>query len=410
LLIRTARGITLQVAELSDPGRDPEKQINEDSCGSAETPCGFLALVCDGMGGHSHGQLASSTAVQTILREVSLGTADVSPRDALRAAIARAARAVYELGGSDPSQTRPGSTCVSVLVHEYGADVAHVGDSRAYLLRHDSIERLTRDHSMVQEMVDAGLLRADEAARHPEANRITRALGTRPDVEAEVRPDAVPLGAGDALLLCSDGLTDLVEERELLSITRSALPSGVAVVCQRLVELANERGGHDNTSVIVLWLAEVPVLSEPRKTLPDANAPMLARPAGAAPTVVEGALAPTRTVISERGFRLPPQDSGRGLALPPRARRPYLVFVGAGLALLILVSIAVWWIMHDVTQAEVAEPPEALPLPTAPTSTRLLPEDEPEVHPPMPLPAIDASADAPSRGERRRRRRRPPED
>src|SRR5690606_32756792 len=113
---------------------------------------------------------------------------------------------------------RPGSTVVAVLVHEGGAEVAHVGDSRLYLVHAGAISQVTKDHSMVQQMVDHNLIRAEDAAKHPDANKILRALGIAKEVEVEVRPEPVAYAAGDVFVLCSDGLSDLVEPAEILQI------------------------------------------------------------------------------------------------------------------------------------------------------------------------------------------------
>jgi protein phosphatase len=134
-------------------------------------------------------------------------------------------------------------------MHAHGTEVAHVGDSRAYLVHEGQIFRLTRDHSIVQELVDRGLLTPQQAAHHPDANRITRALGMATDVEAELRPQPVHHVPGDAFVLCSDGLCDLVEDHEILDIVGSE-PAAQAV--GKLVDLANARGGHDNVTVVVL--------------------------------------------------------------------------------------------------------------------------------------------------------------
>jgi serine/threonine protein phosphatase PrpC len=164
------------------------------------------------MGGHTGGREASETAIRTILEHVRAAPpGDPAPR-VLEAAIAAAGRAVHAVGGTAPQELRPGSTCVALLVNEDGTDVAHVGDSRAYLVRPGAIQRLTRDHSMVQQMVDAGVLAPEDAAHHPEANKITRALGMSAEVEVELAPEPVPLAKGDTLLLATDGLTDLVTD------------------------------------------------------------------------------------------------------------------------------------------------------------------------------------------------------
>ena len=239
----------VEYAERSDPGRDPAKQVNEDACGHRETSLGHLCVVCDGMGGHAAGREAAELALATIFAAFEQVDPAEPPGTVLRAAIEQASRLVFAMPTDEVAMGRPGSTVVAVLMHARGTEVAHVGDSRAYLIHEGQIYRVTRDHSIVQEMVDRGLLTLQQAAHHPDANRITRALGMAPEVEAELRPQPVHHVTGDAFVLCSDGLSDLVEDGEILSIVEGT-PAAQAV--GRLVDLANARGGHDNITAIVL--------------------------------------------------------------------------------------------------------------------------------------------------------------
>ena len=229
----------VDISARTDPGRDPAKQVNEDAFGERATAVGHLAFVCDGMGGHENGREASTLAVQTILEWFANTPAGGSPRDALRGAIEEANRRVFRLGGPAQGTAQgasggvvhaghAGSTCVAVLVHPGGTEVAHVGDSRAFLIHAGTIFQVTRDHSMVQQMVDAQLLTAEQAAHHPEANKITRALGIAPDVEVELRAQPLIHAAGDVLVLCSDGLTDLVSAQDIADVLQ-----GVALRARR---------------------------------------------------------------------------------------------------------------------------------------------------------------------------------
>lgn len=268
-MLGSAHGVVVDFAELSDAGRDPSKQVNEDASGYAETPIGHLAVVCDGMGGHESGRDASQTAVRCIIDAARARGSDVLPGLVLKQAIESAGRAVYALGDSTATAHRPGSTCVALLLHAGGAEVAHAGDSRAYLLRGGRIERLTRDHSMVQQLVDAGRLAPELAHAHPDANQITRALGIEPEVAVEVRPEPLALSRGDVLVLATDGLTDLVADAEIADVVRRRLQNGTAVVCQELVQLANSRGGHDNITALVLSVLELPQVTSARGTVID---------------------------------------------------------------------------------------------------------------------------------------------
>lgn len=261
------------IAQASDPGRDPNKQVNEDSCGFTETRFGHLCVLCDGMGGHYGGQEASRRAVTTIFESIERMPETMTPSQALKASVEEAARRVYELGGAVDNKVRPGSTVVALLLHDAGLDVAHVGDSRAYIIRSNQIYPLTRDHSMVQGLIDAGYITEEQAIGHPDSNKITRALGMKPEVDVEVRPEPMELFPGDLLMQASDGLTDLALAPDILAATRQALSSGdLTFACNQLVRLANDRGGHDNITVQMVRVTQVP---------PKVGATIAGAPAGA---------------------------------------------------------------------------------------------------------------------------------
>src|SRR5215467_8483511 len=245
----------IEFAERTDPGRDPDKQVNEDACGYRATRFGHLCVVCDGMGGHAGGREASNLALSTIFEWFEAAPLDARPADVLREALLLANRRVFTMssGGAASPLGRPGSTAVAVLLHANGTEVAHVGDSRCYLAHAGQIVQLTKDHSMVQEMVDLGVLTPEQAATHPDANRITRALGMAAEIEVDVMGQALPHVAGDTFVLASDGLSDMVTAPEILQTVASA-PAAQAV--GQLVDLANARGGHDNITVQVLRARE----------------------------------------------------------------------------------------------------------------------------------------------------------
>lgn len=332
----------VEYAERSDPGRDPEKQVNEDACGHRETRLGHLCVVCDGMGGHAAGREAAELALATIFEVFDRAAETDAPAAVLRAAVEEASRRVFTMRTSEVAAGRPGSTAVAVLLHAGGTEVAHVGDSRAYLVHAGQIFRITRDHSMVQEMVNAGVLTPEQAAHHPDANRITRALGMGADVEVELRPAPVAHVTGDAFVLCSDGLCDLVQDEEILGIVGSEPP---AQAVGKLVDLANARGGHDNITVIVLRARE--------------NALVTAQPV--APTVVQGQTAvmeaaPATVADAHAQRKTEPFMAAVGPAVIPPAPEPpppssqipsrraggasVTVVVGIGLAIAFLVLLA----------------------------------------------------------------------
>jgi len=335
--------VRIEFAQHSDPGRDPNKQINEDSCGYEETRFGHLVVLCDGMGGHYGGREASRTAIATIFEVIKQAPANASAAQALKAAIEEAGRRVYQLGGPPENRGRPGSTVVAMLVGDHGLDVAHVGDSRAYCIRAGQIYPLTRDHSMVQGMIDAGMISEAEAIGHPDSNKITRALGMRPDVEVEVRPEPMELFPGDVLLQSSDGLTDLVLGIDILGAVRQALASGtLPYATNQLVQLANDRGGHDNVTVQMIRVVDVP----PRGAMTIPQAPGIGSPTAGpqrplapqetrnmtpephAPIALTATPLPrpppakTSSTLVSAGAAGPPSGASTGLPLPPPATLP----------------------------------------------------------------------------------------
>jgi protein phosphatase len=240
------RSPAAEIAVRTDPGRDPDKQVNEDSSFCKETSHGLLAVVCDGMGGHAGGKEASELAIQTIVEIVDAAPAATPPGAALKRAIEEANIRVWQMPTAEAG-FRPGSTVVAALAHEEGAEIAHVGDSRLYLVHAGAISQVTRDHSMVQEMVDRNLIRAEDAPKHPDANKILRALGIAKEVEVDLRAEPLLYTAGDILVLCSDGLSDLVEPADILEIAGSHPPAQAA---GRLVDLAHARGRPAGQSTI----------------------------------------------------------------------------------------------------------------------------------------------------------------
>jgi serine/threonine protein phosphatase PrpC len=283
--------VTLEVAQRSHPGLDPSKQLNEDSAAHGPTPLGYVLVVCDGMGGHALGREASQLAVATILKLLQSAPATAPPGLTLSRAILEAGRAVFRLGGPNAGPARPGSTCVAVLVHGSTADIAHVGDSRVYLVRRGQGWQLTKDHSVVQELLDRGMLTAEQAKDHPEANKITRALGMKAETDVELR-DPIACGAEDVFVLASDGLTDLVRTDEIAVIVSHA--ASLDGACEELVRMANARGGHDNITVLMGRVGAVPPM--------QAGASGQAAPviSAVAPTVVEAPEGLEKTIVDPR--------------------------------------------------------------------------------------------------------------
>lgn len=271
--------VRIEYAQATDPGRDPNKQINEDACGYHPSRFGHLCVLCDGMGGHYGGREASNLAIKTILEMFEQAPTHLGAAIILKTAIEEAGRRVYQLGGPPENRTRPGSTCVAILVHERGTEIAHVGDSRAFVMRAGQIYPLTRDHSIVQGMIDAGQLTEEQAIGHPDGNKITRALGMRPEVDVELRPEPLDTYPGDIFVLASDGLTDMARTHEILGATKQALNSGTLEhACNTLVKFANDRGGHDNITVQLARIIEIPPkasLTAPEASAAPHTAPMV---------------------------------------------------------------------------------------------------------------------------------------
>jgi protein phosphatase len=229
---------------LSDVGR--RRESNEDEF--LVEPGLQLYVVADGMGGHAAGEVASRLAVDS-LRESLAPPREASPAASLQEAVQQANVRICDSIQTHADQRGMGTTLVALLVDDGRAIIGHVGDSRAYLLRDGSLRRLTSDHSWVNEQVKLGLLSDEAAQRHPMRNIVTRALGSRTEVAAEVHEEGIR--AGDVFLLCSDGLNTMVPDPEIEGVLRR-LGRDPENACRELVSRANERGGEDNTTVVVV--------------------------------------------------------------------------------------------------------------------------------------------------------------
>ncbi len=238
----------MKAAAATDRGR--VRPANEDRV-FADPKAGVL-MVADGMGGHAAGEVASELAVRTISGILTgaprRAPALAQPPEILREAIQRANAAIRARASEDLSLHGMGTTVAVVLADEARLWLAHVGDSRIYLVRAGEIHRLTQDHSLVAQLVKAGQITAAEARRHHLRNVITRSLGFETTVEAETQ--SLEWMPGDYLLLCSDGLTGMLEDTEIARAVTDGGPD-LPAICRELIALANERGGTDNISVVV---------------------------------------------------------------------------------------------------------------------------------------------------------------
>ena len=212
-----------------------------------------LAIVCDGMGGARAGNIASQLAVQTFLETAKSSPPQewrAEPEALLHSAAQQANTAVYTMAGREPECRGMGTTKVAALVVGQNAYILNIGDSRCYLVQPDGIRRLTRDHSVVEDLVTRGKITPEQARQHPQKNLITRALGAEAQLRADLYRQA--LSPGDALLLCSDGLSNVVTEQEVLY---EVLHGGPAEdCCRRLLDIALLRGAPDNVTAVLLQM------------------------------------------------------------------------------------------------------------------------------------------------------------
>lgn len=248
---------TLQIVALTDVGK--ARDHNEDRVGS-DAALG-LAVLADGMGGYRAGEVASELAVTMLIEEVRTGLATLRPGQMdeetglsratllMKGAIERTNSAIHQEAERQPQCQGMGTTLVAGMFYDDRVTVAHVGDSRLYRARDGELRQLTVDHSLLQELIDKGFYTAEEARHSLNRNLVTRAIG----IDGAVTPDLLEetVLPGDIYLLCSDGLSDEVEDEEILS-TLSRYSGNLQKAAETLVQMANEKGGNDNISVIVI--------------------------------------------------------------------------------------------------------------------------------------------------------------
>ena len=300
----------------SDLGR--QRQGNEDNY-FVRAP---LFVVADGMGGAQAGEVASEMAVESF----DGGLPDGSPADGLVSVIEEANRRIHDRSRSEAQRAGMGTTVTAAYVGEHEVTIAHVGDSRAYVLRDGELTRLTRDHSLVGELVARGKLTEEQAETHPQRSVITRALGPEPEVQVDVQ--VYQARAGDVFMVCSDGLTSMVPEarvREILGAAGSLDEAG-----RELIAAANDAGGRDNITVILFRLEEVDGEDDHATSEGEAREAVTRSEAGDAQATA------TLSVVREaRPIEEPPP---RTAPPPPKRRRRR---VPAGLIALVVVLLIV---------------------------------------------------------------------
>lgn len=241
----------LAMSGISHPGQ--VRGENEDCF--VTLPDIGLAVLADGMGGHQAGEVASRMAVDLIAEQFETMSAPTQPANAqsIVEAVRRANSAIHEAAEAHPAYQGMGSTVVVALFSGDHLHIGHVGDSRVYRLRDHALAQLTKDHSVVQELVNRGLFTAEEARQSLAKNLVTRALGTDPVIEPEITDTIVQ--RGDVYLLCSDGLTDVVSDVQITEIL-AAVGNDMDQAARRLVDTANAHGGPDNISVVLVHIGE----------------------------------------------------------------------------------------------------------------------------------------------------------
>ena len=282
----------MAIGASTDVGRT--REVNEDSYLVREP----LFVVADGMGGHVAGDVASKTAVETLTKD----TEGATPTADDLAALVRAANAaVFQKARADSTLQGMGTTCTVLLLEGTDAHLAHVGDSRAYLFRDNRLQQITEDHTLVQRMVKEGRLDQEEAHRHPQRNIITRVLGV--DADVSVDTFSVEAKPGDRFLLCSDGLSSMLEDAQIEEVLRGG--EQAQATADRLVRLANDAGGEDNITVLIVDIGETGAAAgaAPATAAATADPPVVEQEARPQPVTAAPETSEDRSVGSRRWGR-----------------------------------------------------------------------------------------------------------
>ncbi|NIT13576.1 MAG: Stp1/IreP family PP2C-type Ser/Thr phosphatase [Candidatus Dadabacteria bacterium] len=243
---------------ISDVGR--VRKNNEDSylyktfsIKNNGTPDAFLMVVADGMGGHAAGEVASAKVIEELENNVDETSIEKVP-EILKQTIEDANQKIFNISAQNSELNGMGTTCTAMVYYDNTVHLAHVGDSRAYLIRNKEISQLSKDHTIVQELLEAGSITEEKAKTSPERNILLKAVGTSEELEVDLY-SPISTNSGDIFLLCSDGLTEYIEQEEIKD-TVIAYPLQKA--CEELIRIANERGGADNITVQLAMLKDKP--------------------------------------------------------------------------------------------------------------------------------------------------------
>jgi PPM family protein phosphatase len=239
----------ITIGNATDVGK--VREHNEDYMAHFSTPLGYCIVICDGMGGHAAGEVASQNAIEAIKHFLQNGKITrIDTPTSLKNAIEFANFKLREMVYQNPALKGMGTTCILALIHNAEMYVAHAGDSRLYLIRNKEIQQISKDHSSVQKLIDAGILTEAEAENSDKKNEITKAIGIFEKVDPTVTKESIPLHNNDKILLCSDGLTAHLNKQEIKNILMAN--SDVQLAAIQLVEKANTGGGSDNITLQII--------------------------------------------------------------------------------------------------------------------------------------------------------------
>ena len=301
------------------------RKANEDAAGFApsEEVCnnGDLFIVCDGMGGHVGGAIASNSAVQSIIDHFKSGLHD-NPYIAINDAIVYANEQIYARAQAEPELKGMGTTCTVLLIRGSETFIGHVGDSRIYIQSKDKLYRITKDHSFVQTLVDQGLISDADAESHPRKNELIKALGIREYVEPEVCSKPIEAATGDTFMMCSDGLCGLVDDQNMERVISSS--DTIDNKAEKLISMAKTAGGHDNITV-----ALINILSSPF------SATLFVDHSPKEDTSITGEISPLATTQEIGGLASP------SLVNIPIWKKP--VFIGVAGVVLLLVVVLIFF-------------------------------------------------------------------
>ncbi len=223
---------------------------------------GIIFILTDGMGGHNSGEVASELALTTFGDSYYNASGNIV--ESLKEAFISANNFIYETAQTNDAYIGMGTTLTAIVILNENLYLAHIGDSRAYLFRNENVVQLSKDHTVVQQLIDMGEISAEEALNHPQKNMLLCALGTKPEIEPDIFKIEMQLGHEDIILLCSDGLYEFVSNYEISAILSTV--NNIEVMANRLVDLAKKNGGHDNITVLLATRNELSTIPQLKNT------------------------------------------------------------------------------------------------------------------------------------------------